>query len=106
MVRYGGNPLQVTDANGGTYYGKKFFTTAVLPSAVVVSLIGKLGGTTDVDTGTPLPEGTPNGGPGFVGTSYDMIVAESGRLFLGFNDQRQAFADNSGAFTVTITVIC
>jgi hypothetical protein len=105
-VRYGGDARQVTDANGGTYYGRKFFTTAVLPTTVVVSLIGKVGGTTAVGTGTPLPEGTPNDGPGFVGTSYDEIVPESGRLFLGFNDQEQAFADNSGAFTVAVTLVC
>jgi hypothetical protein len=78
----------------------------VLPTAVVVSLIGKVGGTTAVDTGAPLLEGAPDDGPGFVGASYDEIVVESGRLFLGFNDQKQAFGDNSGAFTVTITLSC
>ena len=106
LVRYGGKPEQVTDANGGHYTGKKFFTTAVLPTTVVCSLTGKVGGTTAVDTGTPLLEGTPNDGPGFVGTWYDEIVPESGRLFLGFNDQEQAFGDNSGEFTVTITLSC
>ena len=105
-VRYGGDEKQVTGANGGHYTGKKFFMAAVLPTTVVVSLIGKVGGTAAVGAGTPLPEGTPDDGPGFVGTSYDEIVAESGRLFLGFNDQKQAFGDNSGAFTVTITLIC
>ncbi len=104
MARYGGDPRQVTDANGGTYYGKRFFTTAVLPNAVVVSLIGKVGGSTAVGTGTALPEGAPDDGAGFVGTSYDEVVLEGGRLFLGFNDQAFAFADNSGAFTVTITL--
>ena len=106
IVHYGGDPKQVTDADGGHYTGKKFFTTAVLPNAVIVSLIGKVGGTTAVDTGTPLPEGTPGDGPGFVGTFYDEVVPESGRLFLGFNDQRQAFGDNVGGFTVTITPDC
>jgi hypothetical protein len=108
MVRYGGNAQQVTDANGDTSgtNGQKLFMAAVLPTTVVVSLIGKVGGTTAVGTGTPLPEGTPNDGPGFVGTSYDEIVPESGRLFLGFNDQTQAFSDNSGAFAVTITLSC
>jgi hypothetical protein len=105
-VRYGGEAEQVIDANGGHYTGKKFFAAAVLPNTVVVSLIGKVGGTIAVDTGTPLPEGTPSDGPGFVGASYDEIVPESGRLFLGFNDQKQAFGDNIGAFTVTITLIC
>lgn len=106
MAHYGNLPEQVTDANGGTYYGKKFFTTTVLPDAVVVSLIGKIGGTTAIGTGTPLPEGAPGDGTGFVGTSYDQIVPESGRLFLGFNDQVQAFGDNGGAFTVTVTLTC
>jgi hypothetical protein len=78
----------------------------VLPTTVVVCLTGKVGGTTAVDTGTLLPEGTPDDGPGFVGTSYDEIVPESGRLFLGFNDRAQAFGDNSGGFTVTITLSC
>jgi hypothetical protein len=50
--------------------------------------------------------GTLNSGPGFVGASYDEIVIESGRLFLGLNDQKQTFDDNSGAFTVTITLSC
>ena len=106
VVRYGGDAKQVTDPNGGDYTGAQFFSTAVLPNTIICSLIGKVGGTTAVDTGTPLPEGTPGDGPGFVGTSYDEIVPESGRLFLGFNDQRQAFSDNSGAFTVTITLGC
>jgi hypothetical protein len=30
----------------------------------------------------------------------------SGRLFLGYNDRRTAFSDNSGAFSVTITAEC
>jgi hypothetical protein len=106
MVRYGVDPKQVTDADGGHYTGTKFFETAVLPATVVCSLTGKVGGTTAVDTGTLLPEGTPTNGPGFVGASYDEIVPESGRLFLGFNDRKDAFGDNSGAFTVTITLSC
>jgi hypothetical protein len=106
MVRYGGEPEQITDANGGHFTGQKFFTTAVLPTTVVCSLTGKIGGTTAPDTGTLLLEGTPSDGPGFVGTSYDEIVPESGRLFLGFNDKAHAFGDNSGGFTVTVTLSC
>lgn len=105
-VRYGENPEQVTDADGGHYTGKKFFETAVLPTTVVCSLTGKVGGSTALDTGTLLLEGAPDDGPGFVGASYDEIVPESGRLFLGFNDKEGAFADNIGAFTVTITLSC
>jgi hypothetical protein len=106
VVRYGGQSNQVTDANGGNFDGQMFFSTAVLPNTVVCSLVGKVGGTTAMDTGTPLPEGTPGDGPGFVGVSYDRIVPVTGRLFLGFNDQRQAFGDNGGSFTVTITLGC
>jgi len=106
MVQYGGKPEQVTDPNGGHYTGKKFFDAAVLPTTVVCSLTGKVGGTTAVDTGTLLLEGAPNDGPGFVGASYDEIVPESGRLFLGFNDRKKAFGDNIGSFTVTIKLSC
>ena len=105
MVHYGG-PQQVTNANGGDFTGQLFFSDDVLPGAVVVSLIGKVGGTTAVGDGTPLPAGTPGDGAGFVGVSYDQVVPESGRLFLGFNDRVEAFGDNSGAFTVTITLSC
>jgi hypothetical protein len=105
-VHYGEKPEQVTDANGGHYSGKKFFPAAVLPTTVVCSLTGKVGGTTEIGTGTPVVEGTSKSGPGFVGVSYEEIVHESGRLFLGFNDQVTTFSDNSGAFTVTITLNC
>ncbi len=105
-VSYGENPEQVTDPDGGHYTGKKFFSTAVLPNTVVVSLIGKIGGSTAVGTGALLPEGTPTNGPGFVGTSYDEVIPGSGRLFFGFNDRQKAFGDNKGSFTVEITLSC
>lgn len=98
-VKYGGMASQVTGPNGGNFDGQKFFSTAVLPGAVVVSLIGKI-------DETPLPEGTPGDGAGFVGASYQITVPASGRLFLGFNDQRQAFGDNAGSFSVTVSVSC
>lgn len=106
MVQYGEKPEQVTDADGGHYSGTKFFASAVLPTTVVVSLIGKIGGSAAIGTGTLLPEGAPDDGPGFVGTSYDEFVPETGRLFLGFNDQPQAFGDNTGTFAATITLSC
>ena len=105
-VRYGPKPEQVTDADGGHYSGKKFFSAAVLPNSMVCSLTGKIGGTTEIGTGTLLPEGLPSNGAGFVGAFYDEIVPEGGRLFLGFNDQKNAFGDNIGAFTVTIMFFC
>lgn len=105
-VHYGTKPEQVTDANGGHYSGKKFFETAVFPGTIVCSLIGKVGGSTELDTGAALPEGKPKSGPGFVGTFYEELVPQSGRLFLGFNDQKHTFGDNDGLFTVTITLSC
>jgi hypothetical protein len=103
VVRYGYDSVSVTDANGVNSDGVKFFSTAILPKTIVVSLIGKIGGTTAVGTGTLLPEGVPGNGPGFVGTSYSEQAPESGRLFLGFNDQY--YPDNSGAFSVTVTIV-
>jgi hypothetical protein len=103
-VGYGFESGQVTDANGGDISGAQFFADAVLPNAIGHSLIGKIGGTTDIGTGIPVPEGTPGNGPGFVGTSYDEVISTSGELFLGFNDEAGTFYDNSGSFSVTITV--
>lgn len=105
IVRYGGSEGQEAEANGGDVTGQQFFPTAVLPDATIVSLIGKIGGTTDIGTGTPLPEGTPGNGPGFAGASYSEVIPTSGELFLGFNDQIGGFWDNSGSFSVTISVV-
>ena len=93
-VRYGGMAEQQTDANGGNFDGQQFFTTAVFPNAIVCSLIGR------VDD-APVPAKN-----GFVGTDYQGTMTASGRLYLGFNDQKDQFSDNSGAFDVTITTSC
>jgi hypothetical protein len=53
---------------------------------------------------TPVPSGKSGAGPGFVGVDYHETMTTSGRLYLGFNDQTDKFGDNSGAFTVTITI--
>ncbi len=105
IVRYGPHPPQTTDANGGNFDGQQFFSSAVLPDVIICSLIGKVGGTTTIGTGTTLPvgDGVSGKGAGFVGIDYHAIVTTAGRLFLGFNDQTGDFGDNSGAFTVTIT---
>src|SRR5450432_1757023 len=87
VVRYGAGSAQTTDANGVNFDGTKFFSKAVLPNAIVVSLIGKIGGTLSAATGVPVPEGARASGAGFVGRSYDQIAPTSGRLLLGFNDQ-------------------
>jgi hypothetical protein len=104
LVAYGGATDQTTDANGGIP-SQEFFQNAVLPNTIIVSLIGKIGGTIDVGTGTPVLEGTPGDGPGFVGISYSEATPAGGELFLGFNDQVGGFWDNSGSFSVTIDVV-
>jgi hypothetical protein len=105
IVAYGGSPSQVTDANGGDSSGIQFFQDDVLPNTITHSLIGKIGGTTDIGTGVPVPEGTPGDGLGFVGTSYSEMITTGGELFLGFNDEVGGFRDNSGSFSVTIDVV-
>lgn len=104
-VRYGGGADQIGDANGSSY-PQKFFPAAVLPNTIISTLIGKVGGTTTIDTGAPVPEGAPGAGPGFVGASYDQVMTASGPLFLGYNDQRDWYYDNVGSVTVTITTGC
>jgi hypothetical protein len=72
------------------------------PSAIHLSLIGKVGGDTSPSTGLLLPEMISGKGSGFVGSHYQLAEAPTGRLFLGFNDDY--FVDNSGAFRVTINL--
>lgn len=103
-VVYGPLAQQVTGPGGTNYDGRQFFLTAVLPNTTVVSLIGKIGGTTTIGTGTLVPGGLAGNGGGYVGISYHQFIATGGELFLGFNDQVNAFSDNSGSFNVTVTV--
>lgn len=106
-VRYGGLADKYTDANGigprnpGTVLGD---TTIVFPKTVILSLVGKIGGTTALDSGTRLPAGVGSKGEGFVGTDYSQIVPSSGRLYLGYNDGRDEFGNNSGSFTAIVEV--
>ena len=51
-----------------------------------LSLIGRIGE-------VALPEGAPERGLGFVGSSSSELTALSGRLYLGFNDDY--YVDNS-----------
>jgi len=104
-VHYSYSSYQVCDANGGDYSGAQFLSDVMLPNTVCHSLVGKIGGTTAVGDGTPVPEGTPGDGPGFVGTSYSEVIPTGGELFLGFNDNPAVFWDNSGSFSVTVTVV-
>jgi hypothetical protein len=105
VVTYGNeNAAQVADANGGNFDGTQVFDDDVLPSTVTHSLIGKVGGTIDTDTGSPVPEGMTGKGAGFVGTSYAQTMTASGRLFLGYNDEIGTFSDNAGSFDVTMTI--
>ena len=77
----------------------------VIPDTIITALLGKIGGTTAIGTGTPLLEGVPGKGTGFVGTAYDQIATASGRLFLGYNDEFDTFFDNDGMFHTSVTVI-
>jgi hypothetical protein len=104
IVTYGPEYYHHTDANGVNWDGQRFMPTTVLENTTVVSLIGKIGGTTDIGTGTPLPEGVTGYGAGFVGTAYSKVIPVSGVLFLGFNDLIGSTYDNSGSFSVAVTV--
>jgi hypothetical protein len=105
MVSYwGSRPYAVTGPGGTNWDGTQFFSDATLPNTTVVSLIGKIGGTSMAGTGTPVPEGLPGNGEGYVGASYNQRVATGGELFLGFNDRPCCFWDNSGSFSVTVVL--
>jgi hypothetical protein len=95
-------PNGVATYNDGT---TRFLSNAILPSTIALSLIGKVGGTSDFGTGIPVPEGVPGKGTGFVGSSYSQQIPTTGRLFFAFNDELGFFGDNSGSFTVTVTVV-
>jgi len=94
-----------TDPNGvGTFRdGTQTLPSVVVPTAIIDSLIGKIGGTTAIGDGNPVPQGAPGKGAGFVGSSYDEIISQSGELFLGYNDD--LFGDNSGGYNVSISVV-
>ena len=95
------NPDGIGNHNDGT----EFVNDAVLPSAIAYSLIAKVGGSTVLGTGTPVPEGVRGKGAGFVGSSYIRKIPSSGRLFFAFNDQLHFFGDNSGTFKVAFEVV-
>ena len=98
-----------TDANAvgnsanGPFPGYGTEPGSIVPTTVYCSLIGKVGGDANVGTGILLPEGAPGKGPGFVGTSYQQVIPNSGELFFAYNDAIN-FADNTGAYTVTFSV--
>ena len=73
------------------------------PPTIAFSLVGKIGGGKELATGTPLPEGKPGKGPGFMGTDYDRRIPVSGRLFLAYNDHVR-YWDNSGSFQLRVEV--
>jgi hypothetical protein len=105
VVAYGFESYQTADANGGDWTGTQFYPDAVYSNTIIHSLIGKIGGTTGVGTGTAVPEGVLGNGPGFVGTSYTQLIPAGGQLFLGYNDTISTFGDNTGSFSVTVNVV-
>src|SRR2546422_11210492 len=84
-VRYGPSLPQNADANGvgAQRDGTELGGDSPAPLAILLSLIGKIGGTTNAGTGTLLPEGMPGRGAGFVGAAYSQVVSNGGRLFFG-----------------------
>jgi len=103
-VKYGTGLAQNADANGvgAQRDGTELGGDSPVPLATLLGLIGKIGGTTNVGTGTLLPEGIPGHGAGFVGSAYGQVVSNTGRLFLGYNDKTGQFFNNSGVFFVTL----
>jgi len=71
-----------------------------VPTAVVHSLVGSVGGSNALVPAGTSPH-TANPGAGFVGTSYAQVMTETGRLYLGNNDG--GTADNKGIFAVDIS---
>jgi hypothetical protein len=103
-----GSPGYVNPDGVGIYNdGTQQLSDTILPSTIALTLIGKVGGTTDVysATGTPVPEGVLGKGEGFVGSSYSQQIPNSGRLFFAFNDELHFFVDNVASFKVTFTVV-
>jgi hypothetical protein len=90
------------DGIGPGYDGNQKLVNTTIPNTIHLSLIGKVGGTTGIGDGTPVPEGLPGKGTGFVGSAYDQIIPYSGRLFLGLNDTDSNFGDNSGSFSIQV----
>jgi hypothetical protein len=70
--------------------GRKIDPTAetwLIPGLTCWSLVGRIGG------GTPFE----------VGTNLNVSVQTAGRLYLGVNDEKGRFGNNSGSWTVDIT---
>ena len=100
-----GSPGINADGVGEGWDGTLRHPGTVAPSAIWLSLIGKVGGDLNIGSGNLLPEGIPGKGAGFVGSAYEGTLPTGGRLFLGFNDTTANFGDNGGAFSVNVVVV-
>jgi hypothetical protein len=97
-----------TCSAGGTFAGNP---DALLPSAPVGALIGKLGGS-NVDCPPFVKENAavmqPAQGPRLMGIGthgiFDVKASESGPLYLTMNDRVSAFATHDGGLEVTIEI--
>ncbi len=85
------------DGLGPELSNPTFFGGNLLPSAVNVSLVGKIGT-------SPVPESGPGLGAGSIGSNYSQVMTTAGRLFLAYNDGVGSFGDNSGFFDTEIEV--
>ena len=100
QARYGyeGEPINdspITDANGnrlvnGNNIGKKIDPSAQMPNQPIGTLIGRIG---------------RNGNLFAIGSSNQLMMRESGRLFLCYNDVPDMFGNNGGGYTVSISRI-
>jgi len=97
QARYGyeGEPINdspITDANGnrlvnGNNIGKKIDPSAQMPNQPIGTLLGRIG---------------RSGNFFAIGSSNQLIMQESGRLFLCYNDVPDMFGDNGSGYTVSI----
>ncbi len=86
------------DRDGTTKAGK--FTDIIFGSLIGAVKVG--------DDFILLPGGTSpvvgdDAGTGFVGSNYSELVANTGRLYLGYNDG--GTSDNAGMFSVSVNVV-
>jgi hypothetical protein len=82
----GGNPSSVVSPVG-IRGGSVHDPNSIVPNLPSESLIGKIG---------------PDGVPFFVGKGKSFVAPAGGELFLGVNDENNAFGDNSGGWVASI----
>src|SRR5262249_25154041 len=80
-------PAAASGPTGPAGYAGRTSRSALLPTAPLGALIGKIG---------------PNGQPFLIGARYDGQAGEAGPLFLTINDDLQGYGDNQGRMSVSV----